>query len=170
MHTHSIYMTLIGVHETMCLMHPKCHVTDLLVVDLLGWKGSRTVCVACDEIAHSREFVYAYYFTPMAHHFTLPPHAGLDTHVPCVLHSVYHLLCAVLVLGSATCNTKNLMLVTPVSAHIVHAIVACTRMGIMHNFHVVWRANIADFPQIFVNSTRNMQTFPPGSVYYWPTL
>ena len=55
-------MTLIGVHETMCLVHPKCHVTDLLVVDLLGWKGSRTVRVACDEIAHSREFVYMRYF------------------------------------------------------------------------------------------------------------
>ena len=60
---------------------------------------------------------------PMACHFTLPPCAVLDAHVPHILHSVFYFLCAVLALGSAMCNMKNSMFVTPVSARIAHAII-----------------------------------------------
>ena len=42
----------------------------------------------------------------------------IDTRVLCVFHSISQLLYAVLALGSATCNTKNLMSVTPVSARV----------------------------------------------------
>ena len=45
----------------------------------------------------------------------------IDARVPRVLYSISHLLCAVLVLGSATCNTENSMFVTPISS-----CVACT--------------------------------------------
>ena len=33
-HVHSSYMTLIGVHEIHGRVHPKHHVTDMLVIDL----------------------------------------------------------------------------------------------------------------------------------------
>ena len=56
-----------------------------------------------------------------------------------VLHSVSHLLCAMLALGSATCSTLNSMFITLVSAREECAIV--TQRGgaikfIMRNFHV----------------------------------
>ena len=82
---------------------------------------------------------------PMARHFTLQPHAALNVHVSCVLHRVFHLLCAVLALGSAMYNMKNLMFVTPASARIAHAIVSRGGVGIARNFRVVWCANIVDF-------------------------
>ena len=91
----------------------------------------------------------------MARHFTLPPRAVLDARVLRVLYSVSHLLCAVLVLGSATYNMKNSMFVTPASAHVALTIVVRTGVGITCNFRVVWRMNIADFPRIFANSSRN---------------
>ena len=102
----------------------------------------------------------------MARHFTLPPRAALGARVPRVLHSVSHLLCAVLALGSATCNTKNSMFVTPVSTRVARAIVARTGVGITCNIRMVWRTNIADFPRIFANSARNAQTFHPGSTIH----
>ena len=62
-------------------------------------------------------------------------------------------------LDSATCNTENSMLFTPVSARVAHAIVARRGACITCNFCVVWRANIVDFPQIFANSAK---LFHPG--------
>ena len=82
---------------------------------------------------------------PMAHHFTLLPHAALNVHISRVLHRVSHLLCAVLVLGSAMYNMKNLMFVTLASARMAHAIVSHAGVGIARNFRVVWCANIVDF-------------------------
>ena len=105
-------------------------------------------------------------FTPMARHFTLPPHVALDAHIPCIPHSVSHLLCAVLALGSAMCNMKNSMFITPVSVRVVCAIVARAGVGITRNFHVVWHTNIMDFPRILTNSARNARTFLPGTILF----
>ena len=82
---------------------------DTFLVTVPGRKGSRRVHAARDEIAHLREIrIQALFSHPfMARHFMLPPHTALNTLVPYVLHSVSHLLCAVLALGSATWNTKN---------------------------------------------------------------
>ena len=98
---------------------------DTFLVTVPGRKGSHRVRAACDEIAHLREIrVRALFSCPcMARHFMLPPRAALNTLVSRVLHSVFHLLWAVLPLGSATWNTKNSMFVTPVRAHVAHAIV-----------------------------------------------
>ena len=49
--------------------------------------------------------------------------------VPHILHSISHLLCAVLAFGSAMCNMENSMLVTPGSACVVHVIVAHRGVG-----------------------------------------
>ena len=53
----------------------------------------------------------------------------IDARVPQVLHSVSHLFCAVLVLGSAMYNTLNSMFVTPVSARKEHTIIMCGGVG-----------------------------------------
>ena len=88
-------------------------------------------------------------YTPMAHHFTLPPRTALMYHV---YSSVSHLLCAMLAMGSATCIAKNSMFVSPVSACAAHAIIAhAAGVGITRNFLVVWHTNITDFLQILVN-------------------
>ena len=53
----------------------------------------------------------------------------ISARVPRVLHSISHLLCVALGSSSATCNTENLMFVTPGSAHIAHVIVVHGGVG-----------------------------------------
>ena len=79
-----------------------------------------------------------------------------------ILRSIFHLLYAMLALDSVTCNTKNSMSVTPVNAHVVHAVIVRAGVGIRHNFRMVWHVNITDFPRIFTNSAGNTQTFHLG--------
>ena len=69
---------------------------------------------------HTRmNLAYACYWRAHGTPFYAPAVWGVmnenDACVPHVLHSISHLLCAVLVLGSAMCNTENSMFVTPVS-------------------------------------------------------
>ena len=68
----------------------------------------------------------------------------IDARIPCVLHSISHLLYALLAVGSAMCDMKNSMFITPVSAHVARAIVARAGVGITRNFRVVWKhANLS---------------------------
>ena len=64
----------------------------------------------------------------------------INTCVVHVLHSVSHLLCAMLVLDSTMSSTLNSMFVIPVSAREECAIVAHRGVGVMKfitiNFHV----------------------------------
>ena len=132
---------------------------DTFLLTVPGREDSRRAHTASDEIAHLREIrVRALFSRPcMARHFMLPSRTAFNTLVPHVIHSVSHLLCAVLALGSVTWNTKNSMFVTPVRARVTHAIVAHAGVGITPNF----RVNIMDFPRIFASSARNMRIFPP---------
>ena len=110
--------------------------------------------VLCAMKYHTRvNLMYMYYWHAHGMPFYTPATRGVmnenDAHIPHVLHSISRLLCAVLALGSATCTTKNSMFVTPVSAHIAHAIImhrGVGRQSALHNFRVVWHANIVDFP------------------------
>ena len=94
-----------------------------------------------------------------------------DSRVPRVLHSISHLLCAVLALGSATCNTENSNVNH--TRKCMHSVCYCCAQKvtdgvtkcIMHNLHVVWHMNIMNFPQIFANSAGNTRTFPPGIIH-----
>ena len=58
-----------------------------------GWKGSRKARAARDEIVHLRAHRVR---ALLARHFTLSPRQETDAFVPRVLHSISHLLCAVL--------------------------------------------------------------------------
>ena len=88
------------------------------------WKGSHR--------AHSREhcvrvlFVHPWYAILCSCHAR---HDEQDQHIPRLLNSISHLLCAMLVLGSARCNTENSVLITPVSASVACTVIACRGVG-----------------------------------------
>ena len=115
------------------------------------------VCVkhaAHNEIVHSHEL---HVRTLLAY----PWHA--------ILHSC---LCAVLVLGSATCNTENSMFIIPGNGCIVRAIVVLGGVGvtmrIARNFCLVWRANSMDIPTNICEQRwkcANLST--PGTLYWY---
>ena len=56
--------------------------------------------------------------------YALAMRGAMDEIDACILHSISHLLGAMLALGSATCKTKNSMLVKPINTRVVHAIIA----------------------------------------------
>ena len=142
-------------------------------LDRTEWNGNITTfffgCY-CMCRAHTSSNEIAHLHEPNVHvllacHFTLPPHEArwirsIDIRIPYILHSMSHLLCAMLALGSAMCNTLDSRLITPIKC--MQSIHYCRvqRGGVMkcitYNFHMVWRANIADFLRIW--------TFPPGIV------
>ena len=86
---------------------------------LPGWKLCRAHAV-CDKMVHSCEPCVRALLARSWHAIYAPTMWGMmreiNACVPCVLHSVPHLLCAVPALGSATCNMQNSMFVTPASA------------------------------------------------------
>ena len=61
----------------------------------------------------------------------------IDACIPRLLHRISHLLCAVLVLGSATCNMENSMFVPPVSACVACTIVTCGGVGRLNTLRVI---------------------------------
>ena len=139
-------------------------------LQLPGWKGLCRVCTVHNEIVDSCETpVYGYWHThgmPFYAPATWSTMNEIDTRVPCVLHCVSHLLCAVLALGRATYNMLNSMFDTPGkcmwSTHYHHVQKGRAMMCITHNFRVVRHVNIADFPQISMNIAANAWTFLPG--------
>ena len=98
-----------------------------------GWKGSHTAHAVHNEIAHLREprvnLTYTCYCHAHGKLFYTPATRGvvneINARVPCVLH----FLCAVLVLGSTTCNTENSMLVIPVSSCVACVIIVRGGVG-----------------------------------------
>ena len=78
----------------------------------------------------------------------------INTLVPYILHSISHLLCVVLALGSATCNTENSMFVIPGSAR-MHYCCVWRDGAMMCIIRMVWCANIVDLPRVSMNSAGN---------------
>ena len=100
--------------------------TSVYMYNVPGWKGLCRARLTHDEIVHSRELHVHVLFYASA---TRGVMNEISARIPRVLHSISHLLCAVLTFGSATCNTENSMFVTPSSACVAHIIVVCGGVG-----------------------------------------
>ena len=120
-------------------------------------------------------FAYARYWhahgTPFYAPVTRSVMSKINAHVPRVLHSISHLVCAVLALGSATHNTENSMCQTQkCTCRVCYCLAQMggATMCITQNFHVIWHANIAD-SRISANSAEVREPLYPGP-FMWGLL
>ena len=71
------------------------------------------------------KFAYTHYFHAHGMPFYTPAMCGAGRSRTTHTSQCIYFLCAVLALGSAMCNMKNSMFVTPVNACIARAIIVC---------------------------------------------
>ena len=105
------------------------------------WKGSHTARAVHNEIAHLCEtrmnLMYTRYCHAHGKLFYTPATRGVVNEINARVPRVLHFLCAVLVLGSATCNTENSILIIPVSSCVACVIIVCGGVGQQSTLRVI---------------------------------